>query len=76
MMLDQAPRFHARLHPMEGERGVSVEPRCFFSRRDSHLAASAESSVVLVTGPQIPQFYNKGLVGFYFRSQLMLEDLT
>jgi len=34
MILDQAPRFHARSH---------------------HLAASAASSVVLVTGPQIPQ---------------------
>jgi len=38
----------------------SALPQAFFSQRDSHLAASTEFSLVLVTGPQIPQFCNPG----------------
>lgn len=48
------------LTPYIRRRGSMWRRNVSSSQRDSHAAASAESSVVLVTGPQIPQFYKTG----------------
>lgn len=56
-MSDQAPLLQASLHPKYGEGGLASSRFLFPFRGDSQLAASARSSVVLLTGPQIPQFY-------------------
>ena len=57
-------------------RGESVWTRDVSFLEDLHLAASAESSVVLLTGPQIPQFCNMGLISFYFRLRPTRGDIT
>ena len=73
-MLDQEVRFQASLHPVH-TRGTQWGIMILHSR-DLQSAASAGLSVVLLTGPQIPQLYNADPISFYFRSLLMLEALT
>lgn len=62
------------------QRGVSMGPLSFFFFffffEDSHLKASALSSVVLLTGPQNPQLCQSRMYQFIFSSAAGTRGLT